>query len=192
MTILAIFHEDQIHGWKVLWCFVLIKFHRKSQNLRNSRNIIRAKICRPGVIFRSLFCDHMVADHICDHCLSRDLQEHGKIFHLMADIFINLTHVTPEVFCKKVVLKIVAKFTGKRLYRSLFLNKEPATFFKKRLRHRCFLVFFKITNFYRTPLVTAFHVCYLTSEFISDCLDCVLTVPYLRNYFFLLHLLNNV
>ena len=38
---------------------------------------------------------------------------------------------TPEVFCKKVVLKNFAKFTGKHLCQSLFFNKvadlRPAT-----------------------------------------------------------------
>ena len=48
----------------------------------------------------------------------------------------------PEVFCKKDVLRHVAKFTGKHLCQSLFLNKvegRPATLLKKRLWHRCFL-----------------------------------------------------
>ena len=30
---------------------------------------------------------------------------------------------SPEVFCKKGVLKNFAKFTGKNLYQSLFFNK---------------------------------------------------------------------
>ena len=42
-----------------------------------------------------------------------------------------------EEFCKKAVLKIFAKFTGKQLRQSPFLNKvadfRPATLFKKRL-----------------------------------------------------------
>ena len=41
----------------------------------------------------------------------------------------------PEVFCKKVVFEIFAKFTGKHLCQSL----RPATLWKKRHRHRCFL-----------------------------------------------------
>ena len=47
---------------------------------------------------------------------------------------------------KKVVLKNFAKFTGKHLCRSLFLNKaagpRPVTLLKKRLQHRCILVKF--------------------------------------------------
>ena len=43
----------------------------------------------------------------------------------------------PEVFCKKIVLRNFAKFTGKHLCQSLFFNKvadlRPATLFKKRL-----------------------------------------------------------
>ena len=58
-----------------------------------------------------------------------------------------------EVFCKKSVLKNFAKFTGKHLCQSLFLNKVaglgPATLFKKRLWHRCFPVNFM--KFLRTP-----------------------------------------
>ena len=47
-----------------------------------------------------------------------------------------------EVFCKKGVLKNLAKFTGKHLCRSLFFNKvadlRPATLLQKRLLHKCF------------------------------------------------------
>ena len=49
-----------------------------------------------------------------------------------------------EVFCKKVVLRNFAKLTGKHLCQSL----RPATLFKKRLWHRCFLVNF--AKFLRT------------------------------------------
>ena len=59
----------------------------------------------------------------------------------------------PEVFCKKGVLRNIAKFTGKHLCQSLFFNKvaglRPATLLKKRLWHRCFPVNFAI--FLRTP-----------------------------------------
>ena len=48
----------------------------------------------------------------------------------------------PEVFCKKSVLRNLAKFTGKRLCQSLFFNKVAD------LRHRCFPVNF--TKFLRT------------------------------------------
>ena len=58
------------------------------------------------------------------------------------------------VFCKKGILENFAKFTGKHLYQSLFFNKvadpRPATFLKKKLRHRCFPVNF--ANFLRTPI----------------------------------------
>ena len=75
----------------------------------------------------------------------------------------------PEVFCKKGVLRNLAKFTGKNLCQSLFFTKKrlwyrcfpvnfylrPATIFrsanlfKKRLWHRCFPVDF--LKFLRTP-----------------------------------------
>ena len=52
----------------------------------------------------------------------------------------------PEVFCKKGVLRNIAKFTGKHLCQSLFFNKvaglSAATLLKKRLWHRCFSVNF--------------------------------------------------
>ena len=61
----------------------------------------------------------------------------------------------PEVFGKKGVLKIFAKFTVKQLCRSLFFNKfaglRPATLWKKILRHRCFPVIFP--KFLRTPFL---------------------------------------
>ena len=54
---------------------------------------------------------------------------------------------------KKVILRNFAKFTGKHLYQSLFFNKVarimPTTLLKKRLRHRCFFVYF--AKFLRTP-----------------------------------------
>ena len=56
---------------------------------------------------------------------------------------------------KKGVLKNFAKFTGKHLCSSLFLNKvaglRPVTLFKKRLWHRCFPVNF--AKFLGTPLL---------------------------------------
>ena len=49
----------------------------------------------------------------------------------------------PEVFCKKGVLKIFLKLTGKHLCQSLFFNKvaglRPETLLKKELLQRCFL-----------------------------------------------------
>ena len=56
------------------------------------------------------------------------------------------------VFYKIDVLKIFSKFTGKQLCEGLFFNKatclRPATFLKKRLRHKCFPV--NIVKFFRT------------------------------------------
>ena len=52
----------------------------------------------------------------------------------------------PEVFCKKGVVKNFAKFTGKHLCWSLFLNKvtgfKTATLLKERIQHKCFPVNF--------------------------------------------------
>ena len=54
--------------------------------------------------------------------------------------------IGPQVFCIKDALKTFVKFTGKRLYQSLFFNKVAglglATLFKKRLWRRCFSVNF--------------------------------------------------
>ena len=62
----------------------------------------------------------------------------------------------PEVFCKKGVLRNFANFTAKHLCQNLFLNNvadlRPATLFKKRLWHRCFLVSF--AKFLRTSFLT--------------------------------------
>ena len=61
----------------------------------------------------------------------------------------------PEVFCKKVVLRNFAKFTGKHLCQSLFFIKVeglgPATLLKKRLWYRCFFVNF--AKFLRTTFL---------------------------------------
>ena len=71
------------------------------------------------------------------------------------NLFCTEAAVYQEVFCKKVVLKNLAKFTGKRLCQNLFFNKvsdlRPATLFKKRLWHRCFPV--KFAKFSRTPFM---------------------------------------
>ena len=62
---------------------------------------------------------------------------------------------------KKGSRRNFAKFTGKHLCQSLFLNKvarlRPATLLKKRLWHRCFPVctISKDTIFQRAPLVAA-------------------------------------
>ena len=70
--------------------------------------------------------------------------------------FTNISHISsrPEVFCKKGVLRNIAKFTGKHLYQSLFFNKVTgmriATLLKKRIWHRCFPVNF--AKFLRTPI----------------------------------------
>ena len=61
-----------------------------------------------------------------------------------------------DVFCKKSVLRNFAKFTGKHLCQSLYLNKVsglwPETLLKQRLWRRCFPVNFG--KFLRTPFLT--------------------------------------
>ena len=61
-----------------------------------------------------------------------------------------------EVFCKKVVLRNFAKFTGKHLCKNLFFNKVAglryATLLEEILWHRCFPV--KFAKFLRTPFLT--------------------------------------
>ena len=75
-------------------------------------------------------------------------------------VFMNYLHFRNshrKCSVKKVFLKIFAKFTGKHLCQSLFLNKiaglRPATLLKKRPWHRCFPVSF--AKFLRTPPVAA-------------------------------------
>ena len=62
----------------------------------------------------------------------------------------------PEVFCKKDVLGNFAKFIGKHLSQSLFINKvaglRPATLLKKKLWGKCFPLNF--AKFLRTPFFT--------------------------------------
>ena len=52
----------------------------------------------------------------------------------LRSVFRTLLKQPPQMFCKKGILRNFAKFTGKRLCRSILL--------KKRLRHRCFIVNF--------------------------------------------------
>ena len=64
---------------------------------------------------------------------------------------------SPEVFCKIGVPKNFAKFTGKHLRWSIFINKvagwRPGTLSIKRPRHSCFPVNF--TKFLRAPPMAA-------------------------------------
>ena len=59
------------------------------------------------------------------------------------------------MFCKKGVLRNIAKLTEKHLRQGLFSNKvaglRPATLLKKRLWYRCFPVNF--TKFLSTPFL---------------------------------------
>ena len=64
----------------------------------------------------------------------------------------------PDVFCKKGVLRNFAKFIGKHLCQSLFLNKVAGP------RHRCFPVNF--AKFLRTPLITEHLQTTASAEFI--------------------------
>ena len=65
----------------------------------------------------------------------------------------------PEVFCKKGVLRNIAKFTGKHLCQSLFFNKvaglRPDTESLAQVFSCEFCEISKNTFFYRTPLVAA-------------------------------------
>ena len=62
----------------------------------------------------------------------------------------------PEVFCKKDVLRISTKFTGKHLCQGLFFNKvtglSPRTLLKKMFWHRCFPADF--AKFLGRPFIT--------------------------------------
>ena len=64
--------------------------------------------------------------------------------------------VTQRCFVNKVVLRNLAKFTGKHMCQGLFFGKVtglwPATLLKKRLWHRCFPVNF--VKFLQTPFLT--------------------------------------
>ena len=74
--------------------------------------------------------------------------------------------------CKICVLKYLTKFSGKKLYRSLFYTKvatlKPKTFFKKTLIQLFSCEFCKIfnnTTFNRTPRVAASVICFVFTKF---------------------------
>ena len=86
-----------------------------------------------------------------------------KIYSLIKGCLVISFRSRPKVFCKKDVLKNFAKFAGKHLCQTLFLNKVSGL---KRIRCISTQVFscefceiFKKTYFYRTPLVAASAVC---------------------------------
>ena len=74
------------------------------------------------------------------------------------------------MFCKKDVLRNFAKFTGKHLHQSLFLNKvaglKPVTLLKERLWHRSFPVYF--AKFLRTTFLIK-HLRWLLFELFLEC-----------------------
>ena len=78
----------------------------------------------------------------------------------------------PDVFCEKGVLRNFAKFTGKHLCQSLFINKVAGgacNFIKKETLTQVFSCEFceisKNTLFYRTPLVTASVMIFISRIF---------------------------
>ena len=93
--------------------------------------------------------------------------------------------VTQRCFVNKVVLRNLAKFTGKHMCQGLFFGKVtglwPATLLKKRLWHRCFPVNF--VKFLQTPFLTE-HLWWLLLSFqVSLCY-----FPYASLYIIYLHL----
>ena len=81
----------------------------------------------------------------------------------------------PEELYKKGVLRNFAKFTGKQLCRSFFLNKvadlRPATLLKKTLAQvfSCeFCEIYKNTFFHKTPLVAASALSYIVAMFVNS------------------------
>ena len=90
--------------------------------------------------------------HSTSYCI------HNWSWHV---IIIKITHRTncPEVFCKKVVLRKIAKFTAKHLC------LRPATLLKKRLWHRCFPVNF--AKFLRTTFFID-HLWWLLVNFFTE------------------------
>ena len=78
----------------------------------------------------------------------------------MKSVFCRIRSSRPEVFCKKGVLRNLAKVTGKHLYRSLFFSKvagvSPASLLKRDSGigvSREFCGISKNTFFHRTPPV---------------------------------------
>ena len=84
-----------------------------------------------------VFCENSTEFYIRPRRLTRDVE--FQTFRYRS--------TCPEVFCKNDVHRNFAKFTGKQLRHSLFLNIVAGlicNFIKKKwLRHRCFLANFK-------------------------------------------------
>ena len=81
----------------------------------------------------------------------------------------------PEELYKKGVLRNFAKFTGKQLCRSFFLNKvadlRPATLLKRTVAQvfSCeFCEIYKNTFFHKTPLVAASALSYIVAMFVNS------------------------
>ena len=101
----------------------------------------------------------------------------SNLFIYLAGIALIFRSSLLEVFCKKCVLKMLAKFKVKHFCQSIFFNKvaglKPATLWKKGLWHRSFPANF--AKFLRTPffkehfrwLVLSFSFCCVVINNIS-------------------------
>ena len=101
---------------------------------------------------------------VVKNCTETDIKASRSVQFLLDFLF---KSSRPEVFCKKVVLRNFAKFTGKNLC------LRPATLLKKRLWQRCFPVkfakFLRTHFFYRTtPVAASAYYCFI--NFVPNCM----------------------
>ena len=82
-----------------------------------------------------------------------------KVFSITSNHITVFGSSRPEVFCEKLVLRNLVKFTGKHLCQILFRNK---VILRKKLWHRCFPVNF--AKFLTTPLIIE-HLWWLLLSF---------------------------
>ena len=113
-------------------------------------------------------------------CVSASLQLFENLgFTVFQNVLSSLTLLTsgsslPEVFCRKGVLRNFAKFTGKRLWQSLFFNKVTGecNSIKRETLSQVFswefCEIYKNAFFYRIPLLTASGLCFERKNFTRE------------------------
>ena len=154
---IAMFHEPFLCS--VHWSTGQSMTHRiiASIYFNNERKIMTDSVHKDNVI---LFKNDKGKSSNLFNCFCSSFYSYRRYFLISYDCtyckktYFYIRSSSPEVFCKKDVLKNFTKSTVKHLRQSLFLIKLQSSLLKKRLWHRGFSVNF--VKFLRTSFLTKY------------------------------------